>query len=279
MKDFWHNLHHMKRRLKRARTTCLFLDFDGTLAPIAPAPEQAILADSTRALLVRLSKRSDMALAVVSGRPLADIKMRVGVDGIVYAGDHGFTWETGGRTAKKAVPAHTRVLLSRAAQISKRVAASYPGVRVEEKYASVAVHYRAVRAGKQQEFLHILNRALAPIISTGSVIRFPGKKVVEVRPALQWGKGEVVTLLARFFCKGRPGPYAGVAIGDDRTDEDIFAAHPEWITICVGHKRKSSASYFVNSTRDVTRALAWIADREQDTVQTVAIGKRIYYNR
>lgn len=260
MKDFWHNLHHMKRRLKRARTTCLFLDFDGTLAPIAPAPEQAILADSTRALLVRLSKRSDMTIAVVSGRPLADIKMRVGVDGIVYAGDHGFMWETGGRTAKKAVPAHTRVLLSRAAEISKRVAASYPGVRVEEKYASVAVHYRAVRTGDQYAFLRAFNRALAPITIADSLVRMPGKKVMELRPPFLWGKGEVVTLFARFFCKERPGPYACVAIGDDRTDEDIFAAHPEWITICVGHKRKSSASYFVNSTRDVARALTWIAD-------------------
>ncbi len=268
MKSFWDEFPRIWHRVRRAGTTCLFLDFDGTLAAIAPTPEQAVLADSTRAFLVQLSKRSDTVVAVVSGRPLRELKARVGVEGIVYAGDHGWAWEVAGRVTRKAVPAKTRAALRRAARVSARVITDYPGAGVEEKYASIAVHYRQVSRGRQREFVRMLNRALMPIVAAGTLARIPGKKVVEVRPSLRWGKGEAVTLLTRFLTRGRPGLYESLAIGDDRTDEHIFAAHPEWITVRVGRRRNSGAAYVVRDTRGVARILAWLADRPYGIVQT-----------
>src|SRR5207237_9966437 len=70
------------------RSLAVFLDYDGTLTPIVSQPEQAVLMDSTRAILRTLAAK--MPVAILSGRELKDVRKRVAIDGIVYAGSHGF---------------------------------------------------------------------------------------------------------------------------------------------------------------------------------------------
>lgn len=67
----------------------LLLDYDGTLAPIAPHPDLAILPPETKNVLQRLSNLSDVYIAVISGRGVENVKNMVGIEGITYAGNHG----------------------------------------------------------------------------------------------------------------------------------------------------------------------------------------------
>ena len=75
--------NHQWRRL------CLLLDYDGTLAPIASHPDLTVLPDETKQILERLSKMPDVFMGIITGRSIPDIKQKVGIPGITYAGNHG----------------------------------------------------------------------------------------------------------------------------------------------------------------------------------------------
>ena len=81
-------LEHVQEIAGRGRHVAVFLDYDGTLTPIVGRPEQAILSDSTRAVLRALATKAPVA--ILSGRDLENVRRRVDIDGIVYAGSHGF---------------------------------------------------------------------------------------------------------------------------------------------------------------------------------------------
>ena len=71
------------------RRLCLLLDYDGTLAPIASHPDLTVLPDETKQILERLSKMPDVFMGIITGRSIPDIKQKVGIPGITYAGNHG----------------------------------------------------------------------------------------------------------------------------------------------------------------------------------------------
>ena len=83
------NLAEVGRRVDAAPSVDLFLDFDGTLAPLMDRPEHVQLAPEVRQALLRLQALPDVVVAVVSGRALADVQERVGIPGIYCAGNHG----------------------------------------------------------------------------------------------------------------------------------------------------------------------------------------------
>src|SRR5215212_6945842 len=81
-------LEHLEDISGRGGAIAVFLDYDGTLTPIVSRPQNAFLSDSTRQVVRTLSER--VPVAILSGRDLDDVRLRVGIDGIVYAGSHGF---------------------------------------------------------------------------------------------------------------------------------------------------------------------------------------------
>ncbi|HEY1861417.1 MAG TPA: trehalose-phosphatase, partial [Gemmataceae bacterium] len=82
-------LEELAPRLKAARSLALFLDFDGTLVPFSDEPDRVTLPPALRRLLVELSAREDRIVALVSGRERADLQTRIGIPGLIYAGNHG----------------------------------------------------------------------------------------------------------------------------------------------------------------------------------------------
>src|SRR4030043_1889532 len=88
--DVWGKVAH---RLKSADPVLLLSDYDGTLTPIVDEPESAILFRETRKLLRRLAKNRRYTVGIVSGRALPDLKSKIGIDGIIYAGNHGLEIE------------------------------------------------------------------------------------------------------------------------------------------------------------------------------------------
>ncbi len=191
----------------------LFLDFDGTLAPIVDRPEQAALAPGTRRVLGDLARRTGGAVAVLSGRGLADLDAKLAPLPIAAAGAHGAEIRRAGERSAGERPPH-------AALAGAAAAVAAFGARhdllVERKAGAVTLHYRSAPALADDA------RALVDrLAAEGAGLRaLHGLMVSEV--ALDGtDKG---TALRRFMADP---PFAGrrpIAAGDDTTDEDAFRA-------------------------------------------------------
>jgi trehalose 6-phosphate phosphatase len=206
----------------RARAGRIFvgLDFDGTLAPIVPHPDDAVLPEGMRAVLARLGARPDTLVAILSGRGLADVRARVDVPGLYFAGNHGLEIEGPGITRLDPVAAQARPELERIAVACRHELADVPGAIVEDKGASLSVHYRLVAERDARARVRETVRAIA---AAHEGVRVQGgKMLVEVRPDVAWHKGAALTYLRRALSDGVDIP--ALFIGDDRTDEDAFRA-------------------------------------------------------
>src|SRR5690554_5990764 len=125
------------------RPLALFLDYDGTLTPIVLRPALAVLSFDTRNELNRLAGLC--SLSIVSGRDLEDVRKRVGVDDIAYAGSHGFDiLDRDGTRFEAAKSNEIKVLLNEVASHIRAHLLSVDGVNIEQKRFSIAVHYRNV---------------------------------------------------------------------------------------------------------------------------------------
>ena len=195
----------------------LFLDYDGTLAAIAPSPEQALLTSEMRSALVAVARV--WPTAIVTGRALDDIEGRVGLPDLVFAGSHGFDIR-GPNQLRLEVSPGSVVTLREAAGELRWLTRNVPGVLIEEKRFSVALHYRQVARAA----LPRLERTFRAVLRCyPDVCASEGKDVFELRPAVDWGKGRAVLWLLEAL--GLAGPdVVPVYIGDDVTDEDAFRA-------------------------------------------------------
>jgi trehalose 6-phosphate phosphatase len=195
------------------------LDFDGTLAPIVPHPEDAALDPAVRHALAGLAARPDTDVALVSGRALADLRNRVRLVDAFYAGNHGLEIAGPGvdRVHDGAAAARPR-LAARLASLAPRLR-DLDGVQIEDKGLSASIHFRRADPAVEGE----LERRIAEAVRDEPSIRVTrGKKVIELRPAVAWHKGAALDFLIRTL---EGGPEAGVPalfIGDDATDEDAF---------------------------------------------------------
>ena len=199
------------------RPRAVFLDFDGTLAPIVDRPEDAKPAPGMGEVLARLAKR--MPVALVSGRDLDDLRRRTPIEGLVHAGSHGYAIE--GPGIHYEVGAEYLPDLDRVESALKATLDEASGFQVERKRFAVAVHFR--RAGPDGEGDAV--RAVAAALENQPRLKATeGKMIREIRPVLDWHKGKAVRwLLDRWRADARDDPFP-VFIGDDVTDEDAIRA-------------------------------------------------------
>jgi len=198
------------------RPLALFLDYDGTLTPIVERPEDAVLAPETREVLRRLAARHPVA--IISGRDLEDVRARVGVEGIHYAGCHGFeiAGPRGSRVHEAAAAAAPQ--LGAAADMVAHDTRGIPGVQLERKRFTLAVHYRRAPEAR----VHDVHEAVLRAQARHPALRMTeGKKVWELQPDVDWDKGRAVLWLIETLKLEDALP---VYIGDDVTDEDAFRA-------------------------------------------------------
>lgn len=191
----------------------LFLDFDGTLAAIAPRPDAVVVDDWVRPLVAQAQQRLGGAVAVVSGRPLAELDALLAPLLLPAAGVHGVER----RDAQGRVRVQAGAPPDELTELVERLAARHDGLLVERKPSALALHYRA-RPELESLCAQAVLAAVHPHRDDWSVLL--GKCVVELKPR-RAGKGAAV----RDFLV-QP-PFAGrvpVFVGDDATDEDGFAA-------------------------------------------------------
>jgi trehalose 6-phosphate phosphatase len=242
------------------RHPAVFFDFDGTLSDIVENPEAARLVSGAAEALTTLS--AQCPVAILSGRDLADVRQRIGLPGIWYAGSHGFELtgpdDTHHENAEAA--ASIPVLEHAAAELANQLG-YIPGVVVEHKRFGVAVHYRNAardRVGAVAAAVRSVGQHTALRVTTG-------REVIELRPDIDWDKGKTLQwVLDHIRDDGQPGPLLPIYLGDDITDEDAFdAVHQDGIAILVRHNddgdRATAANYALDNparAREFTERLA-----------------------
>jgi trehalose 6-phosphate phosphatase len=240
----------------------LFLDFDGTLAPIVQTPEEAKLPAETRSIIESLAASARCSVAVVSGRSLEDIRGKVGVDGVVYIGNHGLEAAGAPTLPVYEPPEALRELLSWIRRELSARLASVHGVLFEDKKFSFAVHYRLVPPAAVASVEDAVRETIAALDVAGLLDIAAGKMVFELRPRLGWNKGTAVAWLLHTEERLHPEGVFPIYIGDDVTDENGFRALAgKGISVLVGEQRGSSASHHVRNTEEVTRLLRSLAER------------------
>lgn len=208
----------LSRRLA-GRRPAIFLDYDGTLTPIVERPELAVLSDAMRAIVRDLAHRCPVA--VVSGRDRADVERLVGIDGLIFAGSHGFDIRVpGGRRIAREEGGDFAPLLDSVKARLRREGGAIEGTLVEPKKASVAIHYRQVAEADRPQVKTLVDAILAE----HETLRVtPGKMVYEIQPKLDWNKGKAVLWLLEALDLTAPDVLP-LYFGDDITDEDAFEA-------------------------------------------------------
>lgn len=242
-----------------AGTRLVYLsDYDGTLAefhidPTIPRPSKR-----TRELLCRLADREDLSLGIVSGRRVADLRTRTQLRTRVYlAGLHGMEIEVGQRRWQhpdlEVAREDVRELNERLEEVRGKV----PGLILEDKHASVAVHVRGVDPERRAYGLDLADACAAEWVSTGRLRRLTGNLVLEFLPNVACHKGDATLWIARDV-EERWGERAWVVfVGDDITDEDAFLAIERGVGVLVG-ARDSAAAYQLGSTSEVNALMAWL---------------------
>lgn len=267
----------------------IMLDVDGTLAPIAPRPSEAVVPLETRRVIAALATLPGVRVVLVSGRSAADARRMVGVANVWVIGNHGFevvTPDGGELEQPDLIP--WRSAVARAARRIGSLVGPVPGVLLEDKGWTLSVHYRLADPQVVPRLVETVTHAAEPL----GLRVMHGKMLVEVRPDARVDKGTAVVRLATELGAipergagrpqeesdaagdgsdqaGRNAAGSGVFVGDDRTDEDAFRAlrarSRRVVTVRVTHEEDvaTAAEFSVEDPADVRLFLEWLLERRR----------------
>jgi trehalose-phosphatase len=238
-------LDHVQEIARSGHRLAVFLDYDGTVTPIVSRPEDAWLSESMRQTLRSLTAR--VPVAILSGRDLDDVRGRVLVDGVVYAGSHGFDIAGAGGLRRELGAAYLPVLDEAETELREALD-EIPGAQLERKHFSVAAHYRNVN---ENDAFRVAVAVEAVAAKHRELRRTEGKKVYELLPDIDWDKGKAVLWLLETLELERGNAFP-IFIGDDRTDENAFRA-----------LTNRGAGILVSEQPGLTAASYWLKDPEE----------------
>jgi trehalose 6-phosphate phosphatase len=230
----------ISRRIRVAGDIRLFLDFDGTLVPICPSPNEVTLPEGVRRILDRLNRHPRVHVALVSGRRNASLRKYVRVPRIQLLGLYG--WE---RNGAFVVPDRTRRALPKIRSVLGLLPAKFPGISIEEKGVSFGIHFRGASPRVARGAQIWARKFLTGIRADFSVIH--GNRAWEIVPRQVKGKG----LALRAFIKDLRTPFLPIYLGDDLTDESAFKVLRRGITIRVGHGAQTNAHFSLRDPGEV----------------------------
>ncbi len=232
----------------------MFLDYDGTLSPIVSRPEDAVLSPEMRDTIRTLACR--LPVVIVSGRGRRNVSDMVAIEELGYVGSHGFDIiGPSGSNVTREIASNALPILDDAEAELRAALEGIPGALVERKRFGIAVHFRLVADGAFGRIDQAVRNALAP---RPDLRRAEGKKVIELRPDVDWDKGCAVLWLLEELGLGDAH---AIHLGDDLTDETVFTALADQGTgIFVGtDDRPTAATLRLDDTRQVREFLDRIA--------------------
>jgi len=244
----------VQERLQAAEQIFLFLDFDGTLAPIEADFAAPKLDPGVGETLALLASQPSLVTTIISGRAVEDLFARIRLEGLIYAGNHGL--EIFGRNLRFVEPlaaGRRKRLESLANEIAARLR-PIAGAIVEFKGLTATVHYRQADESDNAE---ILDSVRAAVGRDGGLFRLiHGLKAIEILPSANWHKGAA----ARWILNRLGGEKAlTIYLGDDAGDEEAFPVLPDATTIKVGGAQPTHARYRLPDPAAVHEFLRWLA--------------------
>jgi trehalose 6-phosphate phosphatase len=245
--DFWPEI---SRRIHAAKNIALFLDFDGTLVEFRPRPHLVKLTARTRTALRKLAAHRSVRVMVVSGRRRASLLQFIKVPRVFLHGLYG--WE---HARGLQVPRITARKISQARAVLVGLPQKAPGIFIEEKGISIAVHFRDAPAQSESHARTLLRKLLGRFRPHLGIIR--AGNVWELTASHIHGKGHAVRKLHQEL----GAKFLPIYIGDDLTDEPAFRALRRGITVLVGSRRPTSAQF---SLRNPTEVCAFLECLERE---------------
>ncbi|XP_063699262.1 uncharacterized protein LOC134829897 [Culicoides brevitarsis] len=232
----------------------LLLDYDGTLAVIQPNPNNTRMTEDTKKILEEICSNKDVFVSIITGRCVKDIKEKVGIESIIYAGNHGFeiTYPNG--------ETHNQPISEEHAESYKNILAELEplaknGAWIEDKIFSMTFHYE-----ETPEELHSeLDQKAREIIKKHGFKPTGGHLIVETRPPILWHKGYAAKyLLQRHFGDDWREKVNVVFMGDDTSDEDIMKAlngHAITFRVSQNPELVTDATFLIKSPSEVNTIL------------------------
>jgi trehalose 6-phosphate phosphatase len=237
----------VSERLREARRVALFLDFDGTLTPLRPRPEDVRLSTHMRRVISMLKRNPRFRVVVISGRRQADVRARMRIPGVRYLGLQGWEGREGFRSS--AIPEETRKLLELLKWQARQVVRETPSAWLEDKGMVMTIHHAEA---SEKDVLRIRAEMASAMESVNGRFRtMAGERSFELAPAALEDKG--VAALREWGSVSRAA--LPVFIGDDVMDEPAFAALAQGITVRVGRPASTHAHYRLS---DVTEVRAFL---------------------
>ncbi|XP_073225481.1 probable trehalose-phosphate phosphatase F isoform X1 [Cicer arietinum] len=225
----------------KGKKIVLFLDYDGTLSPIVDNPDHAFMSESMRATVKSMAKY--FPTAIISGRCREKVHEFVGVTDLYYAGSHGMdiigpprqsdkhptcirsTYNKGNEVNLYQPAAEFLPMIDEVLSLLIECTKDIKGAKVENNKFCVSVHYRNV----DEENWDMVAQIVYDILKDYPHLRLThGRKVLEVRPVIDWDKGKAVTYLLESLGLNEDNDVLAIYIGDDQTDEDAFKVLSEF---------------------------------------------------
>jgi trehalose 6-phosphate phosphatase len=241
--------------------TAVLLDVDGTLLELAPTPREVWVPPGLAKTLHRLHERTNGALALVSGRSLNDIDLIFAPDQFPAVGGHGAEMRI--EADSEAVAAHAPPMDKELKRRLAAIARLSPGILLEDKGYSLALHYRLAPHAEKAIYAAVsLIRADLP---NAPIEVLPGKLVCEIKHSGFTKATGVMELMTHEPFRGRRPLF----IGDDVTDESVFAIMPDLdgLAFSVGRRARGVAGHF-DAPGDVREFLAHLLDDEREIIPT-----------
>ncbi|MCO5564756.1 hypothetical protein L7F22_018424 [Adiantum nelumboides] len=263
-------LHMFEPIMKQARgkQIAVFLDYDGTLSPIVEDPDCAYMSDEMRTTVKEVA--ANFPTAIITGRRRDKVYEFVHLAELYYAGSHGMDimgpaegcngFKADGLQAKDSKgndvvlfqPASEYLsLMDEVCSLLKERSKKYRGARVDHNKYCATLHFRCV---KEEDWLALAEEVQAILKEYPELTLTQGRKVLELRPAIEWHKGKALEFLIEALGLGNPSKVFPIYIGDDRTDEDAFQ---------VLREKGSSCSILVSKVSKDTCATYSLQDPSQ----------------
>lgn len=255
------------RAFKHDKNLAIISDVDGTISEIAPTPEEAIVTDLMRDLLSQLNEKFEL-VGVISGRPLSNVSEMVGVDGILYVGNHGLEYlKNGEKITDPDAEKYRSKMQELCKELETKDLLQLEGLKLEDKGICLCLHYRQCPQGEEakEEIWDTLNQ----LLDSDELKISSGRKIIEIKPPLNKDKGTILEKIVKEYNLKKV-----IYLGDDITDFDAFSKLQELkkkreieigtiliLSAEIPDYVKNSTQYYVNSVQEVQIFFKWLLDQ------------------